>query len=170
MEIGHDDIEDHIAFYVHRQQLPETPPAFLPSATLSQSEDRVTLSLLTNRGTVAEKSHLNWGQRRNRNRDEAYIHIPVEHRRPGIFPPRRVPFTVRTDDEVTMIMVRQQDEGKAISTTDGNYILGEYFRRRMRVPLGKKIRMEDFQRYGRIDVEFVKLDDETYLMDFSIQD
>ena len=168
MEIDHDDIDLHIAFHARRQRSTQTPQDLPPSP-----EDCLTLSLLTKAGKVAEKSHLNWGHRTAtppRNPNEAYVHVPLDIGRSGFFPDPPAQFTIRTDDGVSMVVVRQQAGGKAISTTHGNYILGEYFRRRMGIPLGEKVTMEHHDRYGRYDVEFLKLDEETYLMDFSIQD
>jgi hypothetical protein len=44
--------------------------------------------------------------------------------------------------------------------------LGEYFRHRLGLPSGALVTKEDLIRYGRTDVEFYKIDDETYYMNF----
>lgn len=48
-----------------------------------------------------------------------------------------------------------------------NSELGEYFSYRLGLPSGAKVTKEDLERYGRTDVDFYKLDEETYYMDFS---
>ena len=155
MEIDHDDIDDHVALFSPQQQKPET-------------EDCVSLSLLTNRGVVAARSGLNWGQRPGRNPDQAYLRVTSSVARTGFFPSRATQFTVLTDDGFSFIAVTAQDGDKAIETPDGNNILGEYFRRRLNVPLGSLVTQSHLDNYGRTDVEFCKLDDETFLMDFSV--
>ena len=156
LEIDHEDIEDHVALFSPRQMGTET-------------QDCVTLSLLTNSGEVAARSGLNWGQRPGRNPNQAYLRVPTSIAQTGFFPDRATQFTVRTDDGLSFIAVTAQDNDKAIETPDGNHILGEYFRRRLGVPLGGFVTRQHLEQYGRTDVEFCKLDDETFLMDFSVQ-
>ena len=83
------------------------------------------------------------------------------------FPERPVHFTILTDDNEVLICTRAQDNGKAIETTHNNSLLGKYFRRRLNVPLGALVTVEHLQTYGRTDIDFYKIDDETYRMDFS---
>ena len=156
LEIDHEDIDDHVALFSPRQMQPET-------------QDSVTLSLLTNRGDVAARSGLNWGQRPGRNANQAYLRVPTNIAQTGFFPSRATQFTVLTDDGLSFIAVTAQDGDKAIHTPDGNHILGEYFRRRLGVTLGSFVTRQHLERYGRTDVEFRRLDDETFLMDFSVQ-
>ena len=156
LEIGHEDIEDRIALVSPRQMRPEV-------------QDCVTLSLVTTLGVVALKSGLNWGHRLNRNRNQAYLRVPRSIARSRFFPSRATQFTVLTDDEQSFIAVTAQDGDKAIETPDGNHILGEYFRLRLGVPLGALVTRQHLDAYGRTDIEFCKLDDETFLMDFSVQ-
>ena len=73
MEIDHEDIEDHVALFSPRQMRPE-------------AEECVTLSLLTNRGDVAARSGLNWGQRPRRNPNQAYLRVPTSIAQTGFFP------------------------------------------------------------------------------------
>jgi len=75
---------------------------------------------------------------------------------------------VLTDDEFSFIAVRAQDGDKAIHTPDGNYILGRYFRDRLGVDRGAPVVGDHLRAYGRTDVEFGKIDDETFFMDFSV--
>lgn len=157
MEGDHEDIGDHIVLFSPKQTHPE-------------AQDRVTLSLLTNQGIVAERSGLNWGQRPDRNPNESYLRIPTSISQTDFFPSRATQFTVLTDDGLSFIAVIAQDKGKAIETPDGNHILGEYFRRRLNVPLGELVTKQHLEIYGRTDVDFYKLDDETFLMDFSVHE
>ena len=97
------------------------------------------------------------------------MRVPISIARAGFFPSRATEFTVLTDDRLSFIAVTAQDGNKAIETPDGNHILGEYFRLRLGVPLGDLVTRQQLDAYGRHDIEFCKLDDETFLMDFSIQ-
>ena len=49
-----------------------------------------------------------------------------------------------------------------------NGLLGEYFRHRLKLPYGSKVTKLDLLNYGRTDVAFCKIDDETFEMDFSV--
>lgn len=157
---------------------------------------KIIVSLLIEKGpkkgTVGEGSRLNWGvlsdgsPRRNKKDDpasacrdpnQAYIALPTPIQKSGFFPqyirdakdknmqPR---FTVLTDDGKTFSCVRVSgDYGKEIETPQDNSELGRYFRQRLGLPSGAFITAQDLKRYGRYDVTFYKLDDESYLMDFS---
>ena len=128
--------------------------------------DSVSLSLLTNKGVVAGTSGLNWGQRDKRNRNEAYIRIPIQIARQDFFPTDRH-FTVLTDDGRQLILRVEQQNNKALTTPMNNSLLGEYFRNRLNLPNGHFITREDLERHGRTDVVFAKIDEELYYMDFS---
>lgn len=157
LEISHEDIKEHITL-------------FSPEHQNANTEDCVTLSLVTDDGIVARRSGLNWGQRpeQRRNPNQAYLRIPAKIARTEFFPPRATQFTVRTDDGYSFIAVVAQDGDKAIHTPDGNNILGEYFRQRLGVPLGDLVTREHLDNYGRTDIRFCKLEDETFEMDFSV--
>ena len=77
---------------------------------------------------------------------------------------------VLTDDGKELICVRAQDNGKAIHTTLNNSLMGTYFRYRLNLPSGAFITKDDLLRHGRTDVDFEKIDEETYLMDFSVHE
>ena len=62
----------------------------------------------------------------------------------------------------------EQDKNKAITTPENNSRIGEYFRNRLALANGAPVTKADLIRYGRTDVEFIKLDDEQYYMDFSV--
>lgn len=113
---------------------------------------------------------LNWGQSRGRaNPNEAYVHVPAPIQRSGFFPPKNTQFLVSTDDGKVLIMsVASGEHGKDLRTPLNNGLLGEYFRSRLGLANGVEVDTDDLIRYGRIDVELLKIDEETYLMDFSV--
>jgi len=129
---------------------------------------KVTLTLVDNNGEVPARSGLNWGQREGREHNQAYINIPAEIGRSGFFPDRFENFTIVTDDNKQIICVRAQDGGKGLHSTLNNSLLGEYFRFRLGLKNGEFVKKEHLLKYGRADVTFYKIDDENYLMDFSV--
>lgn len=129
--------------------------------------ETVTLSLLVKQtGETPDKSGINWGQRVGRDKNQAYINIPAEIGRSGFFPDVKEPFTVLTDDGESFIMVRAQDGGKGLETKQSNALLGEYLRARMGAPSGGYVTRQHLDEYGRTDVTFAKIDEETYLLNF----
>ncbi len=129
---------------------------------------KVSISLLANNGTLPKRSGLNWGQRPEQNRDpnQAYIRLPSTIYHTDFFPENTIQFTVLTDDGKTIICTRAQQNGKAIHTPHNNSLIGEYFRSRLGLSSGALVTEGDLMRYGRNDVDFYKIDDETYYMDF----
>ncbi len=129
--------------------------------------DFVTLSLLNSQtGNTPTRSGLNWGKRPGRNPNQAYIAVPSPIRKRNFFPKKSEPFTVLTDDGESFIFVVAQDGDKALHTTQDNSILGKYFRNRLKIKSGEFVKKEHLLSYGRTDVTFLKIDDETYYMDF----
>ena len=126
-------------------------------------------------GDFAERSGLNWGfgGGRPRSRNEAYIPLYGENVHSDFFPGRLdhdARFTIITDDDYEIEASRGQgsQQGKAISTPTDNTILGVYFRHRMGVPDTRRFTAADCDNYGRHDVTFTKIDDDTFEMDFSV--
>lgn len=130
------------------------------------SVESVQLSLLTDKGIVAKTSGLNWGQRKGRNHNEAYIRIPIETARRGFFS-TNCHFMALTDDGHTLILRVEQQGNKALTTPLNNSLLGEYFRTRLNLSNGQLIARDDLEKHGRTDVVFAKIDDELFYMDFS---
>lgn len=130
----------------------------------------VKISLLDKTGGVPARSGLNWGQRPEERREpnQAYIRLPASVYRTDFFPPVTVHFTVLTDDGKVLICTRAQANGKAIHTPHNNSLIGEYFRNRLGLANGQPVATADLINYGRTDVSFYKIDDETYYMDFSV--
>ncbi len=93
-----------------------------------------------------------------------YIPIPSDMRQ--FFPPRGEYFTGVTDDGQEFTMVVAQAGSNAIHTPEDNSILGRHFRERMGLPSGAYVTREHLEAYGRLDVEFRRIDRRTYYMDF----
>ena len=127
----------------------------------------IRISLLSRDGTLAKKSGLNWGQRPGRDPNQAYLSIRSDARKEGFLPEKKYTFTLLTDDDSTMDCTVQQDGRKAISTTNDNSELGNYFRKRLNVASGAMITKEHLRDYGRSDFLLKKLDEETFFLDFS---
>lgn len=136
---------------------------------LQISSQHVKSSFINKSGVVSESSGLNWGQREGREPNQAYIPIKSEIYKSDFFPPIATHFTVNTDDGQILICTRAQENGKAIHTPHNNSLIGIYFRKRLGVPLGEKVTMEHLIKYGRTDIDFYKIDDENYYMDFSVK-
>ncbi len=113
-------------------------------------------------------SGLNWGQREGREPNQAYLSLRSSVYQTDFFPARTIHFTVYTDDNKVLICTRAQDNGKAIHTPHNNSLIGEYFRNRLGLTSGEYVTKDDLFAYGRTDVDFYKIDDETYFMDFSV--
>lgn len=163
--INHSELEENVKLY--------SINPFLNNKEVSVSElekegEYVTLSLLTNSGETGKRSGLNWGQRPHRNPNEAYIPLPSIIAKSGFFPLEKKHFAAITDDRHQLILRIEQQNNKAITTPARNSDLGEYFRNRLGLANGDFISRSDLDRYGRTDVKFIKFDEETYYLDFSI--
>ena len=136
----------------------------------ARAEEKLVVNFLDRSGDLPTRSGLNWGQRPEVGREpnQAYIRLPADVYTGGFFPERGNHFTLHTDDGQVIICARRQDHGKAIHSTENNSIIGEYFRRRLGVDLGKLVTKDDLEKYGRTDVAFYKIDDDNYYMDFSV--
>jgi len=130
-------------------------------------ERRLTL-LDSHTGQTGTRSGLNHGQRDGRDPNQAYIPVPVHVQETGFFPPDGVQFTVRTDDDRSMLMACGGTGGKNLMTPQRNSLLGEYFRSRLGLSSGEYVTTETLTSYrSTADVVFRKIDTESYLMDFS---
>lgn len=131
-------------------------------------ENFVRLPLIVKKtGEPGKKSGLNWGQRKGRNKNEAYIPLPRKIAKSGFFPLNEQHFLVVTDDHHALQLRVEQQNDKAITTPASNALLGEYFRNRLGLANGAYVHTSDLMAYGRTDVTFYKIDDEQYYMDFS---
>ena len=135
-------------------------------------KDTITLKLTIGSGEntrVPDRSGLNWGQRPNRDHNQAYIAIPREIQKSSFFPEAGVPFEIKCDDGYKMNCVRAQANGKALQTNPQNAILGAYFRRRLSLRDGQLITLAHLERYGRSTLEISKIDYLHFFLDFSAQ-
>lgn len=88
--------------------------------------------------------------------------------RTEFFPLDKKHFSVLTDDGKQLILRVEQQNDKAITTPLNNSLLGEYFRNRLGIANGEFVKTSDLLSYGRTDVTFYKLDEEQFIMDFSV--
>ncbi len=164
---NHDEIED----MVHIGSEKDLKKKVKQFEERSDNKLIVTLPLTDKNGDTGMGSKLNWGQRKGREPNQAYIPIPAGIGRSGFFPKKGEVFTVMTDDGFVFQCVTAQNtkgvHGKAIETCENNSELGLYFRNRLGVKSGNPVTKEDLERYGRDDVEFINLQDGTYYMNFS---
>lgn len=177
----HQDAEDLIALYSDNRIVQPSQEAIKEDSNGYDSTfglEKVTVSLTSRQlGDVASSSGLNWGHRKkhkdkyNRNLNEAYIQLPSKVYKSDFFPVKASHFTVSTDDGKTLICTRAQKDtqGHAIETPHNNSLLGEYFRHRLDVANGKVVTLDDLHRYGRTDIDFYKIDEENYFMNFSVK-
>ena len=161
------DVDHKVKIYSRQPRLERV--ADLQSNPKELGAETQVISLLGRDGNLPARSGLNWGQRPEARREpnQAYIRVPSKIYKSNFFPQRPEWFTIITDDEKFLQCRCAQDNGKAIHTPIRNSDLGEYFRARLGVANGAPITKEDLLRYGRTDVAFYKIDDETYHMDFS---
>jgi hypothetical protein len=129
---------------------------------------KARLSLLTAHGRLVHNAGagINWGQRGNRNPDEAYIPVSATLGRSGFFPSRGTFFSVRTETGLVMTCVRAQDNGKAIETPLDNSELGRWLRQQAGVPAGSLVQTEQLVSSGTDELEFIQLAPEEYLVRF----
>jgi hypothetical protein len=131
--------------------------------------DRVKLSLLDSRSNETHtRAGLNWGQRKGRDPDQAYIPVSAEITRLGVLPPPSRHFTIITDDGITLTCVVAQQGAKAIESPESNALLGRYFRQRMGLPSGAYVTKGHLLKYGRTDVDLYKIRDDYYYLDFHV--
>jgi len=169
MYCNHADIEEYVQF-TRAKQYDTDYDSVIPV----HSTNNIKLSLLDYKGDMHERSGLNWGQRPGRNKNQAYIPLPVNYARSGFFPITNLKtgkhnphFSVFTDDNKNLILRTEQGNSKGITTPHNNSLIGEYFRNRLGLPSGAFVTKQDLLNYGRTDVEFFKIDDEQYFMNFS---
>lgn len=159
----HAEVEEYIILR------PTHPVLDIECNLVSETDDldSVMLSLVTKNGEPGTRSGLNWGQRKGREPNQAYIPLPSKIAKSGFFPLEKRHFTAITDDHHQLTLRVEQQNNKAITTPVRNSDLGEYFRNRLGLANGAYVTRDDLTRYGRTDVKFVKLDEETFYMDFS---
>jgi hypothetical protein len=163
------ELEEAVEIRNRVQPPAEVPMVAEPAPVVPEGDfEKVTVSFLDNSGEMPARSGLNWGQREGREPNQAYIRIPASIYTTDFFPPVGTRFTLLTDDDQSFICTRAQANGKAIETPQNNSILGRYFRQRLGLDPGAFVGLDAIQHHGRTSVDFYKIDDETYFMDFSV--
>ena len=94
------------------------------------------------------------------------VKVPIT--KEGFLPEKGSRFSLITDDNKSFDCVVAQEGRKSIETTDANSLLGKYIRKRIGIQLGTFVTKQDLENYGRTDFSIMKLDDETFLFDFSV--
>lgn len=126
----------------------------------------VNVYLLDKNGEV--QYGLNWGQRENRDPNQSYLQLTSDVYKSDFFPKKGKYFIANTDDNKTLILTRAQKElGCALQTPENNAILGSYIRERLGCPDGIEISKADIENYGRFEIEFIKIDEMHYKLNFS---
>lgn len=162
----HAEIEEYVQIHPTHPVLDRENTLIEGVDTAQERYEAITLSLVTRTGEPGTRSGLNWGQRPGRNPNEAYIPLPAKIAKSGFFPLEKRHFTAITDDRHQLILRIEQQNDKAITTPARNSDLGEYFRNRLGLANGAFVNRADLERYGRTDVVFIKLDEETCKSDF----
>lgn len=144
----------NVASGIETEYLAQCPSAILPLTSHGKQLE------------VPEHSGLNWGQREDREPNQAYLAVPSKVNQGGFFPELGEYFTVLTDDGFTFQMSRNQQGGKALHTPNNSEI-GRYFRNRLGLSANSKVTIDDLRRYGRMDVAFYYLGRDTYYLDYS---
>lgn len=128
--------------------------------------EKIKVSLLDKNGEP--QYGLNWGQRINREPNQAYVQLPIEVYRSDFFPKKPEHFFIHTDDNQDIKFTRAQktDEGTALQTPDDNSLFGKYIRDRLGIPHGQEIKTKDILNYGCTELTFFKINGKFY-MDFS---
>ena len=166
------------------ERIPEIEGSIAPGQIAwIEMDNSVRISFLQANGSLPARSGLNWGQREERriNRvtgevtfvqrepDQAYLSIKKDARKEGFLPEKGFTFSMLSDDNVVMDCVVAQDGRKGVQTTNDNSELGRYVRDRLNVPHGTFLTVEHLEEYGRTDFTLIKIDDETFLFDFSVE-
>ena len=146
----------------------------------------VTISLLTRSGQIQKADGLNWGQPDGSKRrpyyesyrpsiDQACLRFPKRAQDADFVPwlgngvENKVTFSLTTDDGHTFPYCRRQGQnGKQISTDSDQFQIGQYFRKRLGLELGEFVTKKHLEEYGRTDYTLHKVDDETFVLDFSV--
>ncbi|CAL2064113.1 restriction endonuclease PLD domain-containing protein [Tenacibaculum sp. 190524A05c] len=166
------------------ERIPKIEGSILPGQiSWIEADKSVRISFLQANGILPARSGLNWGQREEkrtnrltgevtyiqREPDQAYLSIKKDARKEDFLPEKGFTFSMLTDDDKVMDCVVAQDGRKGVQTTDDNSELGRYIRDRLNVPHGTFLTVEHLEEYGRTDFTLIKIDDETFLFDFSVE-
>lgn len=134
------------------------------------SYNHVTVELMLKDDPHWQSKSLNVWTRPYKIKDNSYIDIGRTNNFGGRkldFFPRNVNFQLISDDNIQWIVKRVGEYGKELMVIEGiNFY--EYFLYRLGIKEGRAISYNDFYNYGRANVDFYKLSDDQYLLDFSL--
>ncbi|MBU2330106.1 NgoFVII family restriction endonuclease, partial [Patescibacteria group bacterium] len=176
----HAEIDNSAVFYRVQKVHGSVPAGGVEWIELGKT---VRISFLDKKGMLPPVSGLNWGQRKEkrinkgtgevkyvlREKNQAYLSLKGDVREEGFLPKMAYNFTLLTDDNASFDCVVAQEGRKAIHSTNDNSELGRYFRKRLGLEPGAFVTVEDLERYGRTDYTLSKIDDENFLLDFSVK-
>lgn len=184
LRADHPDVEAEVSIGVRRSnsivsvansdeddstpQLEGVEYLILPLVALRDSKKTDTV-----RGEPPTAWGLNWGQRKDRPKNEATILVPKKawDKNPDFFPRgtagNRPQFLVTTDDGKSLFFVIAEQGDKALHSVPSNSLLGEYFRNRLGVPSGARVTIDDLVRNGSRFVKIFRTEDESYYMEYS---
>ena len=97
-----------------------------------------------------------------------FIPLPSSLWKCDFFPSFSWHFVILTDDEMVFFCSRENFTGKGIYSAQKQPSFREYFKKRLIIPPSSVINPRDLISYGRTSIDFCKIDDENYFMDFSI--
>ncbi|HCC55090.1 MAG TPA: hypothetical protein DEQ20_09260 [Desulfobulbaceae bacterium] len=100
--------------------------------------------------------------------NSGFIPLPSDIWDSNFFPDYTWHFVVLTDDDTVFFCSRERLNGKGIYSAQPQLSFGKYFRQRLGIPSDHPVTKESLLHYGRTDINFYKIDDETYFMDFSV--
>jgi len=134
---------------------------------------RVRLSLLTRDGQSHNPGNgLNWGVGTDirPRKDKNASFIPTRNAKKwNFFPPWEKKYFIIQDyhnKDHMFFGIIGGAAGKNLSSAENNQILGEWFRNKLGLKYGEIITKRHLLNYGKTYVDFHKVDDETFLMDF----
>ncbi len=85
-----------------------------------------------------------------------------------LLPQSAYTFSIITDDKRSFDCIVAQEGRKANHSTSNNSEIGKYIRNIIGIPLGAPVKLEDLDKYGRTDYKLEKINDETFILDFSV--
>lgn len=189
-----DPLDDYAQFIINNCISCFQGEEVLPKSEQKQKMLICFASLLDKNGEVQNSAGLNWGQNPNNHTrpNDAYIPIRTDYIRecPDLFPPKKlIPqdsengrshrhndcVEIIWDDGTTMKGLLEGSQPlngikypKQISSFPIKSEMGEYFRKRLKVPLGEPVRAFHLKQYGRTDVKISLLEEGVYFFDFKV--
>lgn len=137
-----------------------------PGTSIWMLENLVArVSLLDRRGCLGKVSGLNWGQRENRNKNQAYLPLRGDVRQEGFLPPLKEHFVLISTDGSRFICSVQQAGRKALACSD-NSALGVWIRTKLGLVGGSLVTVKDLEQYGRTDFTLARIRSDIFVVDF----